>query len=98
MHQTVLLGAPEYLVFYCGIYFLLWLTIQGVTFIHAFLNYHRQDYLNYEGKKFSKSRGVGVFGNNARDSGIESNIWRFYLAYIRPENQVRLSFKFEMGF
>ncbi|VDM19277.1 unnamed protein product [Hydatigera taeniaeformis] len=45
------------------------------------------EYLNYEGKKFSKSRGVGVFGNNAKDSGIESNIWRFYLAYIRPETQ-----------
>ncbi|EUB62421.1 Methionyl-tRNA synthetase, cytoplasmic [Echinococcus granulosus] len=45
------------------------------------------EYLNYEGKKFSKSRGVGVFGNNAEDSGIESNIWRFYLAYIRPETQ-----------
>eukprot|EP00108_Taenia_solium_P006803 TsM_000773500 transcript=TsM_000773500 gene=TsM_000773500 len=45
------------------------------------------EYLNYEGKKFSKSRGVGVFGNNAKASGIESNIWRFYLAYIRPETQ-----------
>ncbi|VDO06848.1 unnamed protein product [Rodentolepis nana] len=45
------------------------------------------DYLNYEGKKFSKSKGVGVFGNNAQDSGIESNIWRFYLCYIRPETQ-----------
>nr|CDS25457.2 methionyl tRNA synthetase cytoplasmic [Hymenolepis microstoma] len=45
------------------------------------------DYLNYEGKKFSKSKGVGVFGNNAKDSGIESNIWRFYLCYIRPETQ-----------
>uniref|UniRef100_A0A183SLK7 Methionine--tRNA ligase n=1 Tax=Schistocephalus solidus TaxID=70667 RepID=A0A183SLK7_SCHSO len=45
------------------------------------------DYLNYEGKKFSKSRSVGVFGDNARETGIASNIWRFYLAYIRPENQ-----------
>uniref|UniRef100_A0A5K3FKW3 Methionine--tRNA ligase, cytoplasmic n=1 Tax=Mesocestoides corti TaxID=53468 RepID=A0A5K3FKW3_MESCO len=45
------------------------------------------EYLNFEGKKFSKSRGVGVFGNNAKDSGIESNVWRFYLAYIRPETQ-----------
>ncbi|VDN11468.1 unnamed protein product [Dibothriocephalus latus] len=45
------------------------------------------DYLNYEGKKFSKSRSVGVFGDNAKETGIDSNIWRFYLAYIRPENQ-----------
>lgn len=28
------------------------------------------EYLNYEGGKFSKSRGVGVFGNDARDTGI----------------------------
>ncbi|KAJ2111417.1 methionine--tRNA ligase mes1, partial [Coemansia sp. RSA 921] len=28
------------------------------------------EYLNYEGGKFSKSRGVGVFGNNARDTGV----------------------------
>ncbi|BHF64039.1 hypothetical protein SprV_0200703700 [Sparganum proliferum] len=45
------------------------------------------DYLNYEGKKFSKSRSIGVFGDNAKETGIASNIWRFYLAYIRPENQ-----------
>ena len=45
------------------------------------------EYLNYEDAKFSKSRGVGVFGNDARDSGIPSDIWRFYLIYVRPENQ-----------
>jgi len=28
------------------------------------------EYLNYEGGKFSKSRGVGVFGSDARDTGI----------------------------
>ena len=28
------------------------------------------EYLNYEGGKFSKSRGVGVFGNDAKDTGI----------------------------
>jgi len=45
------------------------------------------EYLNYEDAKFSKSRGVGVFGNDARDTGIPSDVWRFYLMYIRPENQ-----------
>ena len=45
------------------------------------------EYLNYEDGKFSKSRGVGVFGNDARDTGIPSDIWRFYLLYVRPENQ-----------
>ena len=47
------------------------------------------EYLNYEDGKFSKSRGVGVFGNNAKDSGIPADIFRFYLLYIRPENQVQ---------
>ena len=27
------------------------------------------EYLNYEEGKFSKSRGVGVFGNDAKDTG-----------------------------
>ncbi|VBB86628.1 Putative methionyl-tRNA synthetase, cytoplasmic [Podospora comata] len=43
------------------------------------------EYLNYEGGKFSKSKGVGVFGNNARDTGIDPDIWRFYLLSRRPE-------------
>ena len=46
------------------------------------------EYLNYEDGKFSKSRGVGVFGNNAQESGIPADIFRFYLLYIRPETQV----------
>ncbi|KAL7301642.1 hypothetical protein TKK_0005649 [Trichogramma kaykai] len=43
------------------------------------------EYLNYEDTKFSKSRGIGVFGTDARDTGIPADVWRFYLAYIRPE-------------
>ena len=45
------------------------------------------EYLNYEDAKFSKSRGIGVFGNDAQETGIPSDIWRFYLIYTRPENQ-----------
>jgi len=48
------------------------------------------EYLNYEDGKFSKSRGVGVFGNNANETGIPADIYRFYLLYIRPETQVYL--------
>ena len=44
------------------------------------------EYLNYEDAKFSKSRGIGVFGNDAQDTGIPADIWRFYLMYTRPEN------------
>lgn len=45
------------------------------------------EYLNYEDAKFSKSRGIGVFGDDAKDTGISSDIWRFYLLYVRPESQ-----------
>uniref|UniRef100_A0A0C9RA76 Methionine--tRNA ligase, cytoplasmic n=1 Tax=Fopius arisanus TaxID=64838 RepID=A0A0C9RA76_9HYME len=45
------------------------------------------EYLNYEDTKFSKSRGIGVFGTDARETGIPADVWRFYLTYIRPENQ-----------
>jgi methionyl-tRNA synthetase len=47
--------------------------------------------LNYEEGKFSKSRGTGVFGDQAKLTQIESDIFRFYLAYIRPETQVKLT-------
>ncbi|CAP65123.1 uncharacterized protein PODANS_5_7035 [Podospora anserina S mat+] len=43
------------------------------------------DYLTYEGGKFSKSRGIGVFGDSARETEVPSDIWRFYLLYCRPE-------------
>lgn len=28
------------------------------------------EYLNFEGTQFSKSRGIGVFGNDAKQTGI----------------------------
>ena len=43
------------------------------------------EYLNYEGGQFSKSKGVGVFGTDARDTGIPADVWRFYIFYNRPE-------------
>lgn len=45
------------------------------------------EYLNYEEAKFSKRKGVGVFGNDAKDTGIPADVWRFYLLYLRPETQ-----------
>lgn len=44
------------------------------------------EYLNYEDTKFSKSRGIGVFGTDVRDTGIHPDLWRFYLLLVRPEN------------
>ncbi|KKL16510.1 hypothetical protein LCGC14_2494840, partial [marine sediment metagenome] len=43
------------------------------------------EYLNYESGKFSKSKGIGVFGSDAMESGIPADVWRFYLFYNRPE-------------
>jgi methionyl-tRNA synthetase len=43
------------------------------------------EYLNYESGKFSKSKGVGVFGSDAKDTGISADVWRFYIYYNRPE-------------
>jgi methionyl-tRNA synthetase len=43
------------------------------------------EYLNYESGKFSKSKGIGVFGTDAVESGIPADVWRFYIFYNRPE-------------
>lgn len=43
------------------------------------------EYLQYEGGKFSKSRGVGVFGNSAQETGIPPDVWRYFLLSCRPE-------------
>jgi methionyl-tRNA synthetase len=43
------------------------------------------EYLNYEAGKFSKSKGVGVFGTDVMETGIPADVWRFYIFYNRPE-------------
>jgi len=43
------------------------------------------EYLNYESGKFSKSRGIGVFGTDVMETGIPADVWRFYIFYNRPE-------------
>jgi len=43
------------------------------------------EYLNYEGGKFSKSKGIGVFGDDAIKTGIPADVWRFYIIANRPE-------------
>ncbi len=42
-------------------------------------------YLNYEGKKFSKSKGIGVFCERLPELGIKPDIWRHYLTELIPE-------------
>lgn len=43
------------------------------------------EYLNYEAGKFSKSKGVGVFGTDVMETGIPADVWRFYIFWNRPE-------------
>ncbi|CAL9150115.1 unnamed protein product [Musa hybrid cultivar] len=43
------------------------------------------EYLNYESGKFSKSKGIGIFGNDAKDTKIPTEVWRYYLLTNRPE-------------
>ena len=31
-----------------------------------------------------------MFGNNAAETGIPADIWRFYLLFVRPESQVHI--------
>jgi methionyl-tRNA synthetase len=49
------------------------------------------EYLNFEGNKFSKSKGIGIFGDEVQKLSQELNIsedyWRFYLMRIRPETK-----------
>jgi methionyl-tRNA synthetase len=59
-------------------------TEDGYTLLH---HVSTTEFLNYEDGKFSKSRGVGVFGNNVMDTGIPASVWRFYLLSNRPESE-----------
>ncbi|KAL5225511.1 hypothetical protein ABZP36_012150 [Zizania latifolia] len=43
------------------------------------------EYLNYESGKFSKTKGIGVFGNDAKATNIPPEVWRYYLLTNRPE-------------
>lgn len=43
------------------------------------------EYLNYETGKFSKTKGIGIFGNDAKETNIPAEVWRYYLLTNRPE-------------
>lgn len=43
------------------------------------------EYLNYEDGKFSKSRNIGVFGDDAIQLGLPPDAFRYYLLVNRPE-------------
>lgn len=58
-------------------------TGQNWTMLHHMSS---TEYLNYEGGKFSKSKGIGIFGNDVQSTGIPADVWRFYMFYNRPEH------------
>lgn len=45
------------------------------------------NFLNFEGKKFSKSQKIGIFGNSLLESDIDIDALRAYLVSIFPENK-----------
>ncbi len=49
-------------------------------------NLNVNEYLNYENKKFSKSKKIGVFGDEAMQTNIPADVWRYYLLANRPES------------
>ena len=57
-------------------------TKQNWTLLH---HLSTTEYLNYEKTKFSKTNGIGVFGNDAESTGLPSEVWRYYLLANRPE-------------
>jgi methionyl-tRNA synthetase len=44
-------------------------------------------YCNYEGDKISKSRNWGIFCEKVVQSGLDPDIWRYYLTYLIPETK-----------
>jgi methionyl-tRNA synthetase len=44
-------------------------------------------YCNYEGDKISKSRNWGIFCEKVVGSGLDPDVWRYYLTYLIPETR-----------
>jgi len=42
-------------------------------------------FILYNTGKFSKNKGIGVFGNDVKDTNIPPEVWRYYLLTNRPE-------------
>lgn len=40
--------------------------------------------------KFSKTKGIGIFGNDAKETNIPAEVWRYYLLTNRPEVSLKV--------
>ena len=58
-------------------------TREPYTLLHSIST---TEYLNYEDGKFSKSRNIGVFGDQVTTTNISQSVWRYYLLANRPES------------
>ncbi|CAO2841352.1 unnamed protein product [Amaranthus hypochondriacus] len=47
---------------------------------------HATHFLLFEGLKFSKSNGIGIFGDQVKETNIPVEVWRYYLMSVRPES------------
>lgn len=61
--------------------------VRWPSYLHSLFPF--LEYLNYEDGKFSKSRGVGVFGNHAQETGIGKKecitvvlLWRYNFTHL----------------
>ena len=63
----------------------------GMLMAHEGLNLPYEvvglQYCNYEGDKISKSRNWGIFCEKVVESGLDPDIWRYYLTYLIPETK-----------
>ena len=59
--------------------------IIGDKRFHMPTNVSGYQFLNFEGKKFSKSKNVGIFLDKVIASNIPIDYWRLYLTYILTE-------------
>jgi methionyl-tRNA synthetase len=63
----------------------------AMLFAHAGLklpyNVIGLQFCNYEGEKISKSRSWGVFCERILDTGVDADVWRYYLTYLIPETK-----------
>jgi len=62
-------------------------TLLGTHENYVFPEIASCEYLLFEGKKFSKSDNIGIFGDTVQKYGIDPDIWRFYLILHRPETK-----------
>ncbi len=50
-------------------------------------NIGSNEYINYEGQKFSKSRGIGIFLDDVTNLDFDPDVWRYYVISMRSPHK-----------